>query len=220
MAKKDRRSVAARRAARPVKTPTLKPSTEPVEPLEVTSEEDEGSRDVKESTPARPLPPGMSPLMRSQEIELEVGLTILGAAMGGLTNYGDVAMSAVTGNTMAAVQGALAGALLGYSLGRTLFLSVRTQWISWGILVGLAVIGHAIYGALGMLVGAFVGTLFVLFGGMNDDESADSMPVSPSGTSPVGAAPSNGVNAIPLPPSSDLPTSPKGGTSKPPEKLG
>lgn len=192
MARRNRRIPAGRRPPRPVSA-----SGEDTAAADEAELEEEALERVAEPAAvvaASPSPPsaGMSPLLRSQEIELEIGLTVLGAMVGGLTGYGqNVAMDAPSGNLAGGVEGALVGGLLGYSLGRTLFLSVRAQWISWFVLIGLAVLGGMLAGLKGTLGGAVLGTGLVLAGVFGREGEVDSAPgVVPARRTPAGGGPS------------------------------
>lgn len=133
--------------------------------------EPEADEPAPVATPSRPAGAGVSPLLRSQEVELEIGLSLLGAVVGALTGFGTgIPIDAPSGNVVGAIEAALIGAMMGYSLGRTLFLSVRTQWIAWVVLVALAAAGVKFLGLVGGLAGAAIGTGLVVMGYLGGDD--------------------------------------------------
>lgn len=210
MAKKARKPPAG---PRPPLTPV---STSPPGPSEPTPDPVD---DAPTITVVRPKTPGLSPLVRAQEVELEIGLTVLGTVVGVLTGYGqNVPLDALSGNIAGAVEGGVVGALMGYSLGRTLFLSVRAQWISWAVLVALAYVGYLVGGLPGADAGAVIGTALVLSGafGREDDDLEDdgTLPVVVTESSPSGGATPGGGATDPF-----LPRPGSASYPKPPGKL-
>jgi uncharacterized membrane protein YfcA len=144
------------------KTPVKRsPDAKPVADEEELEEPEESA--ASELTPpvARS---DASPLARSQERDLEIGLTLIGGALGALTGYGSVPFDAATGNVPAAVLAAVLGACCGFTMSRTLFLSVRAQWFVWILLAIFCGLGYTVGGFAGALVGSVIITLFVLFG--------------------------------------------------------
>jgi hypothetical protein len=142
----------------------------------------------------------MSPLVRAQEIELEVGLAVLGTVVGGLTGYSyNVPLGATSGNVPGAVEAGIVGALMGYSLARTLFFTVRKQWISWGVIIAMVYLALWLGGLPAAVGGAVVGAGLVIAGvfGSEDDEEPESLPVRSVGGG--GQAPGPGGEGIPEP---------------------
>lgn len=177
MARKIRRTTSGKRAASPAaRTEQASPpsgdaglATES-EPASASADESPAHADTGVGVAGR------TPLVRSQEIELELGLTLLGGAIGALSGYSQVALDAVAGNVVSGTEGAIIGALLGYLLGRTLFLSVRAQWPLWCIMIVLSYAGHRLAGLAGMVVCAVIATLFVLFGPIQREDDAKDGP--------------------------------------------
>lgn len=136
------------------------------EVTEVDDEAPESASPVSDE-PARTAA-GTSPLLRSQEKELEIGLSLLGIIFGLLTGYGNgVPPEAPSGNVVGAIEAGIIGGLLGYTLGRTLFFSVRAQWISWVALLGLVYGGQTVGGLPGGVLGAVLGASLVCGGALS-----------------------------------------------------
>ncbi len=153
MSKKSRKGSAPRRPA-PTRAP--QPAAAPAESKPAAAPE---ATAAESRTGLR-----TSPLQRSQELELEIGLAFSGAVVGGLTGYSHVPYGAAAGNVAEGALGAVLGTLLGLYIAKSLFLSVRAQWFVGGLLVVLAVGGGWLFGTVGAVVGAAIATGFLLFG--------------------------------------------------------
>ena len=132
-------------------------------PAVLDSESSEVRKVLVAPAVAPPLPP-LSPLQQSQQLELGIGLGVLGAAVGALAGYSNAPIYAPAGNLVAAIEGCALGLFIAHSLARTLFLNVRTQWMLW-VVLGVLTYGGDRVGGLGLAaVGALIGTLTVVFG--------------------------------------------------------
>ena len=122
------------------------------------------------SPPARP--PGASapdspaaagrPLPPAQELELEVGLAVLGLMVGGLTGYSQVPLGAVSGNVPDAAAGGALGAVLGLAVAKSLFLTMRDQWLAWAVLAAASWTGYHFAQFWGAAVAALLVFVLVL----------------------------------------------------------